>query len=71
MADTRDILRDIKAQEGNVLCISAAARYLGWGRDKTRAFLAPLDSYQNGRDKMYLAIDIAKRLNEIRQKGEL
>ena len=54
MAETRDILRDIQAQEGNVLCISAADRYLGWGRDK-----------------MYLAIDIAKRLNEIRQKGGL
>lgn len=70
MADTREITRDIQQQYGSVLNISKVARYLGRGRDKTREFLQPLDFYRDGRDKMYLAIDIAKRLNEIRQRGQ-
>lgn len=69
MAKRREIAADIRAQYGNLLNTSQAARYLGQDRRTTRIFLRGLDVYKTGKERCYLATDIARRLDECRVTG--
>ena len=67
MADRRQIAEDIKKEVGNFFNLTAAARYLGMSRGKTRTFLQGVPFYQDGKEKRFLAIDVAKRIEETRR----
>lgn len=69
MAKRTDIAADIRRQYGNLLNTTQAAAYLGQDRKTTRRFLAGLDMYKTGKEHCYLAIDIARRLDEVREAG--
>lgn len=67
MATKKEIAEDIKAMYGPVVSTADACRYLGMCFDKTKDFLKELPSYDTGKEKRYLAIDIARRLDSCRQ----
>lgn len=63
MATRKEIAEDIKNMYGPVVSTADAARYLGMCYRKTTAFLEGLPSYDTGKEKRYMAIDIARRLD--------
>jgi len=63
MATKKEIADDIKRQYGSLLSTTDAATYLGMCRAKTRKFLADLTCYDTGKEHKYLAIDIARKLD--------
>ena len=67
MAKRAEIAADIRAQYGNLLNTTKAAKYLGKDRKTTRQFLRGLDMYNTGKEHCYLATDIARRLDECRE----
>lgn len=69
MASRAAIAEDIRRQYGNLLNTTQAAKYLGQDPRTTRNFLKGLDTYRTGREVCYLAIDIAKRLDQRRVEG--
>jgi hypothetical protein len=67
MANTKEIVKDIREMFGSALInATQAGTYLGWAADKRGAFLSGLEYYQDGKEKKYHAIDIAKRLEQCR-----
>ena len=67
MAKRTAIAEDIRRQFGkNMLNATEVADYLGYKRaESARPFLAGLDCYETGGgQKKYLAIDIARKLDE-------
>lgn len=62
--EKRDIVQDIKNSfEGaSFLNVSQVARYLGMSRNTVPAFLVDLDYLQFGRQRKYLATDLAARI---------
>ena len=66
MAKRIEIANDIKKDFGSCLSISDVGRYLGFCYRKTRNFLSDLPYYDTGKEKKYLAIDIARKLDNMR-----
>ena len=62
MATRREISDDIKRTYGSVINKREAADYLGMCRTKTIDFLEGVPYYATGKEKKYLAIDIARKL---------
>ena len=66
--DRKRIADDIRDQFGGVsaICASQARRYLGMGEEMGNRFLRELESFQlcKGGKRMYLAIDIARKIYE-------
>lgn len=63
MATRKEILTDIRSQYGNMVNIREACEILGFkDRTATKRFLSGLPVYDMGKEKKYLAIDIAKRI---------
>lgn len=65
MATRRQLTEDLRQQCGNLIPIGKLGQYLGMCPRKTAEFVAGLDCYVTGRKKCYLAIDVAKRLDEM------
>jgi len=68
-ADERKrIADDIREQFGgaSAICASQARRYLGMGEEMGNKFLSELESFRlcKGGKRMYLAVDIAKKIYE-------
>lgn len=67
MATRREILQDIRSQYGNMLNIREAGECIGYkDRAATKRFLEGLPVYDMGKEKKYMALDIAKRLESVR-----
>lgn len=70
MATKKDLVADMRRQYGNMLSVSNLARYFGVDRKTVRKWLdeadPPLDYYPVGERKLYAAMDIAKRLEAIK-----
>lgn len=65
MATRREIADDLKRTYGAMLNIQQATEALGWrSRNATKKFLEGLDVCDMGKEKKYLAIDIARRIDE-------
>lgn len=67
MATRRQIADDIKQTYGACLNVTQASEYLGMCRDKVRQFLSDIPHYDTGRQKKYLAVDIARKLDGLRR----
>lgn len=64
MATRKEILQDIRSQYGNMVNITEAGKLLGYSdRTATKRFLEGLPIYDLGKEKKYMAIDIAKRID--------
>jgi hypothetical protein len=63
MEKRQEIINDIRKQYGNMLNIQQAAAALGY-KDRTAAkkFLAGVPWCNMGKEKKYMAIDIARRI---------
>jgi len=59
MATRQDIVRDIKQSYGPMLNMREVGEYTGLCQTKLRSFLKELTAYDTGKDKKYLALDIA------------
>lgn len=64
MADRRQITQDIKSEIGNFPNLSAICRYLGCGYEKAVDYLRDVPYIKDGKEKRYLAIDIARMISE-------
>lgn len=66
--DKRNIVADIKASVDGaaLLNVTEVARYLGVCRDTARLFLRDVECLPVGKDKKYLAVDIARKIYETR-----
>lgn len=64
--DKRAITSDIKASVDGAafLNVTEVARYLGVCRDTARTFLRDIEAIPVGKDKKYLALDIARKICE-------
>ena len=66
MAETREIKADIQQTIGSFPNLGKVAGYLGWDRDKTKAYLKDVPCYRDGKEIKVLAIDLAKKINRTR-----
>lgn len=64
MADRKSILKDIRDCKGNALNMADLQDYLGVSKDTARLFVQGIPGYRIGKNKKYLAIDIARRIEE-------
>jgi len=63
----KEIVRDIKDTFGSsFINATQAGQYLGMGKDKRGAFLADVPVYPTGKERKYLAMDIARHMEKIR-----
>ena len=64
--DKRAITSDIKSSVDGaaLLNVTEVARYLGVCRDTARVFLRDVECFPVGKDKKYLALDIARKICE-------
>ena len=62
--EKRDIVQDIKNSfdGASFLNVTEIARYLGMSRNTVPAFLKDIDYLQFGRQRKYLATDVAARI---------
>lgn len=65
MADKLAIIKDIRKNYGNMLNIQQATAALGYkDRKATKKFLEGVPTCDMGKEKKYLAIDVARRIVE-------
>lgn len=65
MAKRHEIAEDIKRRYGVMLNIRQATEALGWKDPKaTKKFLFGLGVCNMGKERKYLAIDVARRIDE-------
>lgn len=64
MAKRTEIAADIRRQYGNLLNLTQAAKCLNMNRETARNFLSGVDCYKTGKERKFLATDIARRLDE-------
>jgi hypothetical protein len=62
MATRQEILQDLKKTYGGALNIREVGEYLGFCRNKTVGFLKGIPCYDTGKDKKYLSIDLARKI---------
>ena len=67
MASKREFADDIRRQYGNGLCKAQVREYLGISQHTAEKFLLDVDFVQHGRRKIYLAIDVARKIYEAQQ----
>lgn len=65
MAKRVEIANDIKKEYGSFLSLADVSRYLGFCYRKTKKFLEGVTYYDTGKEKKYLAIDIARKIDTI------
>ena len=63
MASRAALAADIRKQYGNLLNLSQVARYMGKSRDFAAQFMADVDCYRTGKERCYLATDLAAKLD--------
>ena len=70
MATRKEILSDIRSQYGNMVNIREAGEILGY-KDRTaiKRFLEGLPIYDMGKEKKYMAIDVARRIDAMAVRG--
>lgn len=63
MATRKEIVDDIKRQFGSsFISIQQAAQYFSMSRNGVKRFLADVPVYESNKQKLYMALDIAKKL---------
>lgn len=70
MAERKEIAEDIKKMYGPMVSMADTSRYLGMCYRKTKSFLSGLPVYDTGKEKCYMAIDIARRLDSCKRMEE-
>ena len=66
MATRKEILSDIRSRYGNMVNIREAGEVLGYSdRAAIKRFLDGLPIYDMGKEKKYMAIDVAKRIDSV------
>ena len=69
MATRKELLADLRAQYGNMLNIGEATEAIGYSdRNAAKKFFAGLPLYDMGKEKKFLAIDVAKRIDAVKVK---
>ena len=67
MSTVKEISKDIKDTFGSsFINATQAGKYLGMAKSKRGEFLASIPVYPTGKEKKYHALDIARRMDEIR-----
>lgn len=67
MAKRAEIVAEIRQQYGNMLNLTQVSKYLGMHRETAREFLSSVDCYKTGKERKYLATDIARRLDACKE----
>jgi hypothetical protein len=65
MASRKDIATDIKNKYGTILNIKDCMELFKVSRNKAKDLLKEVPSYDFGKDKKYLAIDLARMLEQM------
>lgn len=67
MANKREIADDIRRQYGNGLTQAQIGKYLGVSQHTAEKFLQDVEFIRQGRRKIYLAVDVARKIFEMQQ----
>ena len=62
MATKKQIADDLRTQCGSVISFNKMAAYLGMSPKTARKFLADVPSYDMGKKRCFLAIDMAAKI---------
>ena len=64
MATRKQIADDIRQQCGNFVSFGKIAAYLGMSPHTAREWLEDVPSYQTGKKRYFLAIDVARKIEQ-------